>query len=118
MHVYIPEKYHTPRIASMEKLGGIIHRAPGTYEDVVALSSEEAAKRGWYNGNPGTPENRKVSIEAYATISYEIAKRLGDAPDVVAVPTGNGTTIAGINHGFQVLLRRRKDKESTRINCC
>jgi threonine synthase len=112
VHVYIPEKYHTPRIASMERLGGIIHRAPGTYEDVVALSGEEAAKHGWYNGNPGTPENRKVSIEAYATISYEIAKSLGDAPDVVAVPTGNGTTIAGINHGFQVLLRAGKTKKA------
>jgi hypothetical protein len=30
--------------------------------------------RGWYNANPGTPENR-ASIEAYATIAYEIVER-------------------------------------------
>ncbi len=110
VHVFIPEKYHTPRIAAMEKQGGIIHRAPGTYEDVVAASSEEAPKYGWYNGNPGTPENRFVSIAAYATMAYEIFDRLGHEPDVVAVPTGNGTTIAGINYGFQMLHNEGKIK--------
>jgi threonine synthase len=103
-HVYIPEKYHTPRIAEMVRLGGIIHRAPGTYEEVVVSSGEEAGVRGWYDGNPGTPENRAASIEAYATIAYEIFSRMGCAPDAVAVPTSNGTTLAGINHGFQTLL--------------
>lgn len=108
VHVYIPEKYHTPRIAEMEGLGGVVHRAPGTYEEVVVSSGEAAARRGWYNGNPGTPENRAASIGAYATISYEIVDRLGRAPDVVTVPTSNGTTLAGINHGFQSLLRAGK----------
>ncbi len=112
VHVFIPEKYRTPRIAGMEKMGGIIHRAPGTYEDVVVASSEEASRRGWFNGNPGTPDNREVSIEAYATIAYEIAERLGRVPDVVAVPTGNGTTIAGINHGFQTLRKEGKAKKA------
>jgi len=114
-HVYIPEKYHTPRIAEMEKMGGVIHRAPGTYEEVVVSSGEEAGRRGWYNGNPGTPENREVSIEAYATIAYEITDRLGYAPDVVAVPTSNGTTLAGINHGFQNLLKAGKTHKAPAI---
>jgi threonine synthase len=105
VHVYIPEKYHTPRIAEMKRLGGIIHRAPGTYEEVVVSSGEEAGRQGWYNGNPGTPDNRAVSIEAYATIAYEITERIGHAPDAVAVPTSNGTTLAGIYHGFQTLRR-------------
>ncbi len=45
-HVYIPEKYHTPRIAEMERQGGVIHRAPGTYEDVVESSGVEAGRTG------------------------------------------------------------------------
>jgi len=114
-HVYIPEKYHTPRIAEMERQGGVIHRAPGTYEEVVEFSGVEAGKRGWYNANPGTPENRAASIEAYATIAYEIVKRMGRAPDVVAVPTGNGTTLAGINHGFQNLLRAGKTAKAPAV---
>jgi threonine synthase len=114
-HVYIPEKYHTPRIAEMEKKGGVIHRAPGTYEEVVEFSGAEANRRGWYNANPGTPENRAASIEAYATIAYEIVERMGRAPDVVAVPTGNGTTLAGINHGFQNLRKAGKTDKKTAI---
>jgi threonine synthase len=114
-HVYIPEKYHTPRIAEMEKQGGVIHRAPGTYEEVVEYSGAEANRRGWYNANPGTPENRAASIEAYATIAYEMVERMGRAPDVVAVPTGNGTTLAGINHGFQSLRRAGKTKKNTAL---
>jgi threonine synthase len=114
-HVYIPEKYHTPRIEEMEKQGGVIHRAPGTYEEVVEYSGIEAGKRGWYNANPGTSENRVASIEAYATIAYEIVERMGRAPDVVAVPTSNGTTLAGINFGFQSLRKSGKTKKNTTI---
>ena len=114
-HVYIPEKYHTPRIAEMERQGGVIHRAPGTYEEVVDSSGAEANRRGWYNANPGTTENRTASIEAYATIAYEIVERMGRAPDVVAVPTSNGTTLAGINFGFQSLMKAGKTKKNTAV---
>jgi len=107
-HVYIPNKYHTPRIAEIEKQGGIIQRAPGTYEEVVKLSRQEAVNRGWYDGNPGTPVNRATSLEAYATIAYELVDRMQFVPDVVAVPTSNGTTLAGINQGFKNLLRAEK----------
>ena len=110
-HVYIPEKYHTPRIAEMERMGGVIHRAPGTYEEVVDLSGAEAMERGWYNANPGTVENRDVSIEAYATIAYEIFERMKRIPDAIAVPTSNGTTLAGINHGFQTLLKKGRTQK-------
>ncbi len=114
-HVYIPERYHTPRIAEMERQGGVIHRAPGTYEDVVESSGVEAGKRGWYNANPGTPENKIASMEAYATIAYEIVERMGHVPDAVAVPTGNGTTLAGINLGFQNLRKVGKTEKNTAV---
>jgi threonine synthase len=102
-HVYIPEGYHTPRIREMEDKGGIIHWAPGTYEEVVEFSGEEAERLGWFNANPGVEANTRASLEAYATISNEIHGRLGYAPDVVAVPVGNGTTIAGVHLGFKRL---------------
>ena len=114
-HVYIPEKYHTSRIVEMERQGGVIHRAPGTYEEVVESSGAEANRRGWYNANPGTLENRASSIEAYATIAYEIVERMGRVPDVVSVPTSNGTTLAGINFGFQSLRNAGKTKKNTAV---
>jgi threonine synthase len=101
VHVYIPEGYHTPRIQDMKRQGGIIHRVSGTYEDLVDLSGREAEENGWFNANPGAGENTTTSMEAYTAISKEIFEELGCAPDVVAVPVGNGTTLAGIYEGFK-----------------
>lgn len=106
-HIYIPEHYHTQRIVEMEQKGGIIHRAPGTYEEVVFHSSKEAQKNNWFDANPGVKRNTKLAMEAYATISYEIFEELGRTPDFVAVPVGNGTTIAGIHHGFKSLKKSK-----------
>jgi threonine synthase len=114
-HVYIPNKYHTPRIAEMERHGGVVHRAPGTYEEVVTLSQQEAVNMGWYDGNPGTPVNRAASLEAYATIAYELVDTMHCVPYVVAVPSSNGTTLAGINQGFKNLLRAEKIDELPKL---
>ncbi len=107
-HVYIPESYHSPRIAEIQRMGGIIHRAEGTYEALVELSGMEAEENGWYNGNPGTPENSKVSFEAYESIAYEIFDELEYAPDAVSVSTSNGTCFTGVFMGFRKLFRRGK----------
>ena len=105
-HVYIPESFHSPRIAEMEKLGGIIHRAPGTYEDLVELCAKEAEEQGWYNGNPGTEDNSRVSYEAYERIAYEIFEELEYAPDAVSVSVGNGTCFTGVFRGFRSMFRK------------
>jgi threonine synthase len=105
-HVYIPEKFHSPRVPEIKKMGGILHRVKGTYEDSVDASTSQAADRGWYNANPGTPENTEASLEAYSIIAYEIYERLKHVPEVVSVPVGNGTTLAGIYHGWKKLLEK------------
>jgi threonine synthase len=103
-HIYIPEKYTSPRIQEIKDMRGTLHRVKGSYEDAVEISSRYAAEKDWYNGNPGTPENTEASIEAYSIIAYEIFEDLGYAPDAVSVPTGNGTTLVGIFHGWKKLL--------------
>lgn len=110
-HVYIPKQYNTPRIQEIKDSGGIIHRVKGTYEDAVETSTTYAKEKDWYNGNPGTPENTMASLQAYSIIAYEIFERLGQAPDAVSVPTGNGTTLAGIYHGWRKLLERGLTKK-------
>lgn len=105
-HVYIPKSYHSPRILEMEEMGGIIHRANGTYEELVELSGKEAEEQGWYNGNPGIKENSEVSFRAYESIAFEIFERLEYAPDAVSVSVGNGTCFTGIYHGFRRLFRK------------
>jgi threonine synthase len=105
-HIFIPKSYDSPRIAEMKQMGGIIHRASGTYEELVELSGAIAKKQGWYNGNPGIKENSELSFRAYESIAYEIFEELEYAPDSVSVSVSNGTCLTGIFHGFKRMYRQ------------
>lgn len=98
-HVYIPADYHTERLKEMEDLGSKIHRPPGSYEDVVRFSSEQAAVNGWYDANPGGA-NTNLQIDAYAELGKELLSELGFSPTTCAVPVSNGTLLAGIHRGL------------------
>ncbi len=105
--IYIPETYHTDRIAEMERLEAEIIRLPGTYEEVVVASSALAKQNDWYDANPGGL-NTPLQITAYSQIALEIYEDLGDAPKYCAVPVSNGTLFAGIYRGFVNLYKRGK----------
>ena len=60
-----------------------------------------------YDANPGGA-NTILQLQAYGQIAFEIYDELRDAPAIVAVPVSNGTTLAGIHHGFVSLYRRGK----------
>jgi len=105
--IYIPDSYHTERIAEMETLGAEIIRLPGSYEDVVKASSELSKQSGWYDANPGG-SNTPLQITAYSLIANEIFEDLGDAPKYCAVPVSNGTLFSGIYRGFVSLYKRGK----------
>ena len=103
--VFIPETYHTDRISEMVSYGAEVIRFPGSYEDNVYHSQQQAKANRWYDANPGG-HNASLQISAYAEIAYEIYDVLRDAPRYVAVPVSNGTTLAGIHRGFVTLFRR------------
>ena len=112
--VLIPERYHTPRITEIERLGAHIVRVPGDYENAVLLSQERAGELDHYDANPGGA-NLRLQLRAYAEIAFEIYDELRDAPAVVAVPVSNGTTLAGIHRGFVSLMRRGKTSRVPRM---
>ena len=103
----IPEKYQIPasRRAAMTKMGAEVIYCKGEYEEAVELSHKLAREQGLYDANPGIGE---IGWEGYKSISYEIVSQLGRVPTAVAVPVGNGTTLAGIYHGFKELLKQGK----------
>jgi len=108
-HIYIPTQYHTNRIGEIEdKYDGVIHRVEGTYEDAVEKCSTDAEQYGWYDANPGELHATEIALNAYGQISKEIYRALGYVPDLVSVPVGNGTTIAGIYYGFLQLFKEGK----------
>lgn len=105
--VYIPENYHTERIAELENLEAVIVRLPGNYEEVVKASSDLALQHEWYDANPGGA-NTALQIVAYSQIALEIYDVLRDAPKYCAVPVSNGTLLAGIYRGFVSLYKKGK----------
>ncbi len=109
--IFVPKSYENSRVEEMKKYGARVVFIDGSYEEAVELSSRAARANGWYDANPGTPSD-EVSFEAYSAIASEIVGVLGDAPYAVAVPVGNGTTLAGIYFGF---LRAYREGETTRI---
>ncbi|MGD8438919.1 MAG: pyridoxal-phosphate dependent enzyme [Holophagae bacterium] len=112
--IFIPEAYHSGRIAEMRRFGAEIVTAKGDYEAAVAASRERAVREELYDANPGGA-NIPIQLRAYGEIAYEIYDELRDAPAVVAVPVSNGTTLAGIAKGFQSLYRRGKTSKMPRI---
>lgn len=105
--IFIPETYHTKRIAEMQQWGAEIIRVPGGYEEAVVASQKYAGEKELYDANPGG-DNTALQLKAYAQIAHEIYDDLRDAPKIVAVPVSNGTVLTGIYKGFQSLYRRGK----------
>ncbi len=114
--VYLPAAYHTRRDSEMEALGATLVRVPGDYEAAVAASRAFAEQSDVYDANPGGA-NTSIQLRAYGEIAYEIYDELRDAPAVVAVPVSNGTTLAGIHHGFVSLFRRGKTSRVPKLVC-
>jgi threonine synthase len=112
--VFIPAQYHTRRVGEMEAVGTKIRRVAGDYETAVEHSRSLADQDELYDANPGGA-NTSLQLQAYGQIAYEIYDELRDAPAVVAVPVSNGTTLAGIHHGFVSLHRRGKTSRIPRM---
>ncbi|MEM0376926.1 MAG: pyridoxal-phosphate dependent enzyme [Thermofilum sp.] len=102
--IFVPKGYENSRVSEMRRYGAKVVFVEGSYEEAVALSSRAANSNGWYDANPGSP-NDVLSLRAYSAIAKEIVVELGDAPYAVAVPVGNGTTLAGLYLGFLEMYR-------------
>ena len=105
--IYIPASYHTERVQEMRRYQAEIIRLPGTYEEVVQASSNEAREKDLYDANPGGG-NTPLQLKAYSEIAFEIYDQLRDAPKFVACPVSNGTLLAGVYRGFVNLYKRGK----------
>ncbi len=101
--IYVPSRYTNGRVREMREYNAEVVYVDGSYEDAVERSVLDAMKYGYYDSNPGSV-NGRVAIESFKAIAYEIVAALGLVPDVVSVPLGNGTTLAGIYMGFREML--------------
>jgi len=95
--VFVPSGYSLERLYEIRTFGAEVVEIQGTYEDAVRASRRFASENGFYDANPGG--RRDVDFEAYSALAEEVLMRM--EPDVVFVPVGNGTTLAGLWRGFR-----------------
>jgi threonine synthase len=105
--LYLPKKFLSPRATEMqERYNATIVTVDGLYEDAVEMSKRDAVQNNWFDANPGT--HQQLGLMGYSKIASEIFEVIGEAPETVSVPVGNGTTLAGIYHGFRELREMGK----------
>ncbi len=98
--VFVPETAPAAKLAQSLAYGARVLAVRGSYDDAYDLCLRECGERGWFNRstgfNPFTREGKK-------TASFEIWEQLGQVPDRVIVPTGDGNILSGIWKGWRDL---------------
>ena len=115
--VYIPEGYHTRRAKEMDGPGRRAHPDPGRLRGRRRCLARPGRDRTRSTTPIPAAPTPCCSCRPTAQIAYEIYDELRDAPAAVAVPVSNGTTLAGIHHGFVSLYRRGKTSRIPRMVC-
>ena len=100
------EKVAAGKLAQAVACGARIGVVRGSFDDALALARAAAEHEGVTLVNSVNP----FRIEGQTTGAYEIVAALGDAPDVLALPVGNGGNITSYWLGF------RRDHEARRAS--
>jgi threonine synthase len=98
--IYVPEDTAAGKLAQIQLYGADLVRVPGTRQD-TADAVWQAAQSTYYASHSWNP----FFFQGTKTFAYEVCEQLGwRAPDVVVLPTGNGTLLLGAYIGFRELL--------------
>ncbi|MFZ5478224.1 MAG: pyridoxal-phosphate dependent enzyme [Myxococcota bacterium] len=108
--VFMPAALAGARAADIERLGARVELVEGDYAEAVLVARREAERHGWYDASPGTEDHWEVCRQGYGRIADEIHAALGRMPDTVAMPVGNGSTLAAVWDRFVEIAARTGGK--------
>jgi diaminopropionate ammonia-lyase len=106
--IFVPADMAAARIEAIESEGAEVVVVPGTYDEAVARSAEEAGEHclvisdtSW----PGYEDVPRWVIDGYSTILWEVSDELGrrgeDGPTLVVVQIGVGAFAAAVTRHFR-----------------
>ncbi len=95
-YILVPEGTPIGKLSQTLSYGGQLIQIRGTYADCVVLAEQLAIENNYYLGG-----DYAFRAEGAKSTAYEIIEQLHwKVPDVVIVPIGCGTNLAGIWKGF------------------
>jgi threonine synthase len=98
--VFVGEGVAAPKLAQLRSSGADVRLVRGTREDVAAAAARHVERTGaTYASHVDDP----MFVEGTKTFAFEVWEQLGDVPDTVVVPAGNGTLLLGVAQGFAEL---------------
>ena len=98
--LFLPKTAPVAKLVQALQYGARVYRVDGNYDLAYDISLEYSKIKGGMNRN--TAYN-PMTIEGKKTVSLELFRQLGRAPDVVFVSVGDGCILAGVYKGFRDL---------------
>jgi threonine synthase len=112
-HVYVPKAVSQGKLGQARVYGAEVLVVDGDYDLAYETCNRQAAEHGWYNSNSGY---NPYLVEGKKTCGLELAEQtVGGMPDWVAVPVGDGDTLAGIWKGLCEMLSLLGDASRPRL---
>lgn len=97
-HVFVSKNISKERYKFIKLFNAKLHLVDGGYREAINECERFVELQKAYNANPGRSIKK---IEGDSTIGIEISQQLGVSPEVVIVPTNNGTLLAGAWNGLK-----------------
>ncbi|MEJ2492620.1 MAG: pyridoxal-phosphate dependent enzyme [Desulfuromonadales bacterium] len=98
--LFLPEAAPIAKLVQSLQYGATVYRVDGRYDLAYDMSLEFSRRKGGMNRNTAY---HPMTIEGKKTVSLELYKQLGRAPDVVFVSVGDGCILSGVYKGFRDL---------------
>ncbi len=108
----VPEKTSQEKKDLILKFGARLEQVPGFYEDVYRT----VVDRNLASWNVTSGQN-PYRIEGGKTMAYEMFEQLGEVPDVIVIPSGNGGCLAATWKGFVELKKLGKINKLPKMVC-
>ncbi len=100
--LFLPKSAPAAKLIQALQYGATVHRVNGNYDMAFSMSMEFSRRKGGINRNTAF---NPLTIEGKKTVSLELFKQLGRAPDVLFVAVGDGCILAGVYKGFRDLQK-------------
>ena len=102
INLFLPKSAPPAKLVQALQYGARVFRVNGNYDRAYDLSLHYSREYGGMNRN--TAYN-PLTIEGKKTVSLELFEQLGQVPDMVFVPVGDGCILAGVYKGFRDLAQ-------------